>query len=580
MAYRSRTLSGDDTSPEPELTLFRTLAAERSIARISDAVAHAAMTVTHGKAGFLVIVDRYRGKYVVRGASGQARDKLDFEFDIRPQLGIVEWVRTNRQPVLDPDVLQADKQWSGWYRPVLGATRSELCVPIVPASEDRVIALLAVESPETDAFDSDSLVRLTSWSNPVAEALFAAASRETWRAATALVQQLGEAAPSPRPAADTFPRLLEFAAERTGARSASLRLVNEDGTGLRTTARLGETGLYSDEEIPVGSGIVGRVYLTGAFQMHSDVQSLPPGHYLCSRPNTRSELTVPIPGAGGVSVGVINLESEEIGNFDSNDAEIANLVASLAGIIFRQEQQAAALIREGQRQGAVDIARIIAHSVQSDLTAISQHLVNCITLLQRASGDGNDSTVADIVQRAHTLSLEGVEVFGRLFDALGFDLVEFNVADVVEEALIFARKYAPSNVKISLVDLHGAEYAVYADQQLARLSLDNIVKNAIDHLSSFSVLKEVTVGIVQDVNSVAVTVTDNGDGIPQNIASTLLKEPVSSRRTDTDTHHGLGLYLAATLSGMMGGSLTYESSPRAGTSFTLRLPAPAARRQP
>jgi signal transduction histidine kinase len=70
---------------------------------------------------------------------------------------------------------------------------------------------------------------------------------------------------------------------------------------------------------------------------------------------------------------------------------------------------------------------------------------------------------------------------------------------------------------------------------------------------------------------VVVTVHDNGEGISDDIRDHLL-EPFFTTRIDSGGS-GLGLYIADFIITNHGGSLTFDSQPDTGTTFTVSIPA-------
>jgi len=101
--------------------------------------------------------------------------------------------------------------------------------------------------------------------------------------------------------------------------------------------------------------------------------------------------------------------------------------------------------------------------------------------------------------------------------------------------------------------------------------LSNLINNGVEALERGGT---VTVGLSRDGDSAALTVTDDGKGIPPEILSGLGKRGGTVGKAGGC---GLGLYHARTTAESWGGSLDIISAPGKGTTLTLRLPlAPAA----
>ncbi len=113
-------------------------------------------------------------------------------------------------------------------------------------------------------------------------------------------------------------------------------------------------------------------------------------------------------------------------------------------------------------------------------------------------------------------------------------------------------------------DLFNTRIAI--DQDKIRRALDNIVINATEVLSPGGVI---TVTCRKISENVTIAVNDNGPGIPAEIRG-LIFEPFATFGKEKGS--GLGLAMARKTVEDHGGSITLESGPSVGTTFTLLLP--------
>ncbi len=95
----------------------------------------------------------------------------------------------------------------------------------------------------------------------------------------------------------------------------------------------------------------------------------------------------------------------------------------------------------------------------------------------------------------------------------------------------------------------------------------NLVRNAREAMPRGGRLRVSTRG---GEGAVLIEVRDTGPGIPKERMQRIFDPFFTTKERGT----GLGLAMAQEVAQEHGGQLTCESSPGAGTAFTLRLPAP------
>jgi signal transduction histidine kinase len=108
---------------------------------------------------------------------------------------------------------------------------------------------------------------------------------------------------------------------------------------------------------------------------------------------------------------------------------------------------------------------------------------------------------------------------------------------------------------------------IEADPQRLRQALDNLIANALTHSSSQS---EVVVGARTHAGELVLSVSDAGQGIPVDDQSRIFDPGIrlDMRRPGS----GLGLAVARAIAESHGGSLSVESAPGHGATFTIALP--------
>jgi signal transduction histidine kinase len=158
---------------------------------------------------------------------------------------------------------------------------------------------------------------------------------------------------------------------------------------------------------------------------------------------------------------------------------------------------------------------------------------------------------------------------------LSLHLETFEPAALLEEiaenvrALPEAKRGVPVHWRVpdSLAPVH-----------LDRLKLKEIVQNLVSNALKFTRAGDVTVEAASEADALRISVRDTGPGIAaaaQARIFDMFERLESADGLQRPPGVGLGLYIVRSLVGLLGGSIGVESTPGAGTCFTVRLPADA-----
>jgi two-component system sensor histidine kinase DctS len=194
-----------------------------------------------------------------------------------------------------------------------------------------------------------------------------------------------------------------------------------------------------------------------------------------------------------------------------------------------------------------------------------------------AAREGLPADVTDKIGRIGAQAGRATELLRELVtfarrDNAGTALVD--VSKVVERALGF-RRYHLGRARITAV-----VEAPPPGEAMARLDgafLQQIVLNLLinaEHSLAGRTDGRIQIGIAPRAGEVEVTVQDNGQGLPDHLA-TRGPEPFFTTRLPAA---GLGLTVASGLARGLGGRLTLRPNPEGGTVASLTLPTAAERR--
>ena len=154
---------------------------------------------------------------------------------------------------------------------------------------------------------------------------------------------------------------------------------------------------------------------------------------------------------------------------------------------------------------------------------------------------------------------------------LELEATEFDIAELARGAhATFAATAQAKGLKFELTVSHGARGVYVGDTVRVRQILYNLVSNALKFTEAGKV--KVTVG--RRRGRLTLTVADTGIGIaPEKLVSLFQKfEQADASTTRRYGGTGLGLAICRDLASMMGGSISAQSRPGAGATFTVELP--------
>ena len=187
-------------------------------------------------------------------------------------------------------------------------------------------------------------------------------------------------------------------------------------------------------------------------------------------------------------------------------------------------------------------------------------------------------------EHAETIRDSGQHLMAVLNDVLDLAKIEANrlVLDVQHVAItpllstIAALHRVGTSAKgVELVtELPDTACEVDADPVRLRQIIDNLLSNAV----KFTHEGRITIRVREQNSHIMITVADSGIGIPANELPHIFEPFYQAENFLTRRHRGtgLGLSLARQMTEMMGGRLDVESTPGAGSAFTVTLPRKAA----
>lgn len=218
---------------------------------------------------------------------------------------------------------------------------------------------------------------------------------------------------------------------------------------------------------------------------------------------------------------------------------------------------------------------------------ISHELKTPVGALALLADTMRDETDLGTIERfAERMSTEVARVSRTIDDLLELSAIEFGddlfiddgpIGPMIDDALSRYRSVAEAR-GIELVASGDLDAVVCADRRQITSAVSNLVDNAVKYSPDGATVEA---AVVAADGSVAIAVTDDGDGIPSRDLGRVFERfyRVDRARSRDTGGTGLGLAIVRHVAQNHGGEVAVRSKEGHGSTFTLRLPVdgPAAR---
>ena len=190
----------------------------------------------------------------------------------------------------------------------------------------------------------------------------------------------------------------------------------------------------------------------------------------------------------------------------------------------------------------------------SETEDISENVKNYLKMAN-VSIDRLDQTIYDILEYSKNSRTD-------------VQFEKLNIRELVELINSDLKFYNDNSVDFQ-INIIGAE-EIYADKKRIITVVKNLVSNAVKYSKTSSEPSFVKFETRQTPEYIELIVSDNGIGIPKDQHQRIFEMfyRVSSRRNGS----GLGLFIVKEILEKLGGTITVESEPNIGSTFTVRLP--------
>ncbi len=216
-----------------------------------------------------------------------------------------------------------------------------------------------------------------------------------------------------------------------------------------------------------------------------------------------------------------------------------------------------------------DFVAVVSHELRTPLSSIKGWAATLLARRDRMTPEQQDEGVRSISRQAHRLEqlvLNILEASKIERGRPGDEPATVDVAHVARKVADDVRALYPHR-EVRLLDATEPVLAVGTPVWVER-ALANLAFNAVKYSPDET---PVEIRLAWSGTEVAVAVIDHGPGVPPEARERIFQrfERLADARTQTGT--GLGLYISRQLARSMGGTVDVESTPGAGSVFTLRL---------
>lgn len=231
-------------------------------------------------------------------------------------------------------------------------------------------------------------------------------------------------------------------------------------------------------------------------------------------------------------------------------------------------EEAHARMRHSEKLSALGrLAASVAHDINNPLSAILSYLYLLKYELPNEAALREDIS---IIERQVEVIAELVRRLQNFSRPPKTTRLQINVTQVLDDVVkLIGKDLQKRKIELEYAPMENLPPILAAPDQISEVVM-NLLVNARDAMPEGGALK---VTVFWEAGYVGIRVSDTGGGIPPEIKERIF-EPFFTTKGEQGT--GLGLAICSRIVTEHGGDITVESTPGAGTTFTVRLPVAGA----
>jgi signal transduction histidine kinase len=281
----------------------------------------------------------------------------------------------------------------------------------------------------------------------------------------------------------------------------------------------------------------------------------------------------------GVHLGVLILMHGQPDCFDAAQVETLRAAAALITGELANARQFEQLANAFEDQTGVDrLRRDLSAMILHDLRGPLNNILASLSRLQRLAPGGGVQQLVDIAGNSarqmgrmikSLLDVERLETNERVLK-----IQPFHLDALLAEAADLVRALAHDAEQHLTVENAAMLPALEADRDMILRVVTNLLENAIKHTPEGGSIR---LGAQQREDSILITITDSGPGIPPAMQRAIFDKYVRLKRDLRSEGYGLGLAFCRLAVDAHGGDIWVESAPQGGSVFAFTLPLTHAR---
>lgn len=243
---------------------------------------------------------------------------------------------------------------------------------------------------------------------------------------------------------------------------------------------------------------------------------------------------------------------------------ILGLITFYFLILSRKKQDLEKALFEKEKLSVIgEMASVLAHEIRNPLGSIkgfAQYLKEQSAGSKPQDKELTETYLGIIVSESRRIErlTEDLLVYARQDDLM---IEKFDLAGLINEVL--SSLSVPES--ISIIREIPDRITISSDKNKLRQTLTNLIQNASDAIAETG---EIGITAKDQGNSIMLTVSDNGTGIPDNEISKIFKPFFTTKTKGT----GLGLAIVERYVKALGGEITVESASDKGSVFSIIIP--------